>query len=417
MNTDIIPSILIMLICIVLSGYFSATETAFSSFNKTKVKALAEKGDKRATLTIELSEQYDKLISTILVGNNIVNIAASSIATLLFVTIYGDIGATISTVVITIVVLIFGEITPKCIAKDFPEQFARFSAPMIHALMVALTPIVFIFSMWKKLVSKMFHAEQDNKMSQEELLLLVDEVEEDGSIDASEGELLRNAIEFRDLTAEEIITHRMDIEGVEISESKDKVAEKFTQTKFSRLLVYDESVDNIIGVIHQKDFYVNGHITEQSIEEIMTKPVFIPQTEKLKSLLENLQANKSHMAIVVDEYGGTLGIVTMEDILEELVGKIWDEHDDIVEDFKEIKDNEFLVDCSVSFNDFCEFFDIDTDSECNSLGGWVVEQFGKIPESGEQFDHENISVEVADTDGHRITNVKVVKRELVDSTN
>ena len=266
MISEHIGSIVGMLICILFSAYFSATETAFASLNKTRLKAMAEKGNKRAKQTLELAETYDKLISTVLIGNNIVNIATASIGTLFFVDLLGSVGATVSTVVITIVVLIFGEITPKSIAKDYPEKFAMFSAPLIHLLMCVLTPLNYIFSQWKNLVSSLFRSGDESKMSQEELLLLLEEVEQEGAIDENEGELLRNAVEFGGLEAKDILTHRVDLEGVSVDASKEEVAELFTQTRFSRLLVYEDSIDNIVGVLHQKDFYTGTGISTDIIE-------------------------------------------------------------------------------------------------------------------------------------------------------
>ena len=244
---DPVPSIIAMAVCILLSAYFSATETAFSSLNKTRLKALAEKGDKKAQLAYRLSENYDKLISTILIGNNIVNIAVATIGTVLFVGLVGDAdkAATISTLVVTVLVLIFGEITPKSIAKDMPERFAMFSAPFINALIVLLTPLNVLFSLWKKLMSKIFKNDDDQAMSQEELLLLLDEVQQEGGIDESEGELLKNAIEFGDLQAQDILTHRVDLEAVDVDATLEEVGAKFTQTRYSRLLVYEETIDRI----------------------------------------------------------------------------------------------------------------------------------------------------------------------------
>ena len=312
-------SIFAMVVCIAMSAYFSATETAFSSLNKTRLKVLADNGNKRAALALKLSEDYDKLISTILIGNNIVNIMVASIGTLLFVGLYGDIGATVSTVVVTIVVLIFGEITPKSVAKDTPERFALFSAPFIRLWILVLTPLNFLFSQWKKLVSRFFKTDDNAKMSHEELLLFMEDVEQDGGIDENEGELLRNALEFRDLTAAEILTHRIELEAVDIDESHEEIARVFTQSRFSRLLVYRDTIDQIVGVLHQKDFYINGKMTDQPITAIMTEPLFVYQHTKIRDILKMLQHQKSHVAVVVDDFGGTLGIVTMEDILEELV--------------------------------------------------------------------------------------------------
>ena len=415
MLTDLLPYILAMVFCVIMSAYFSATETAFSSLNRTRLKALSEKGNKKADLALSLEERYDKLISTILIGNNIVNIALASIGTLLFVKIMqGDqeAGAALSTAVVTVVVLIFGEITPKSIAKDNPEKFAMFSAPFLRLLMVLLTPVNFLFSLWKKLVSKLFKVSEDTKMSQEELLLLVEEVQQEGSIDESEGELLKNAIEFRDQVAEDILTHRTDLEAVSVDTDKEEVARVFTQSRFSRLLVYEENIDNIVGVLNIKDFYMNSGITEKPLQEIMTPPIFIHQSEKIRDLLNQLRAAKTHIAVVVDEYGGTLGIVTMEDILEELVGEIWDEHDEVQESFKALNDNTYLADCMVNLDEFADCFDVEIESESVSLGGWVMEQLGGIPEVGENFTYEHLHITVTELDAHRVSYVTVVKQEI-----
>ena len=407
--------IFVIAVLVLMSGYFSATETAFSSLNKTRLKTLAEKGNKRAILTIKLSEEYDKLISTILVGNNIVNIAVASIATVMFVNLYGEIGATISTAVITVVVLIFGEVTPKSIAKDIPEKFAMFSAPIIRVLIWILTPINFLFTCWKKLISKILKLEDNSKMSQEELIMLVEEVQQEGSIDDEEGELIKNAIEFGDLNAEDILTHRVDIEAVPVTADKSEIAKVFSQTRFSRLPVYEDTVDNIIGVIHLKDFYTPEGITKKDIRKVMTTPLYIQKFEMVDDLLKILQTNKSHMAVVIDEYGGTLGIITMEDVLEELVGDIWDEHDEVVEDFAKIGDNTYKVDCTVNMDDFCDFFDVEIEeTESVSAGGWAMEQLGKIPENGDSFNYANLTVTVTGTDSHRVTEITVFVEEKTE---
>ena len=407
---NLVPSIVAMLFCIVMSAYFSATETAFSSLNKTRIKVLAENGDRRAQLTYRLSEDYDRLISTILIGNNIVNIAVAAIGTLLFVELYGEVGATISTVVVTIAVLIFGEITPKSIAKDFPEKFAMFSAPLINLLIWILTPLNFLFSMWKKLISRMLKTSEESKMSQEELLLLLDEVQQEGSINEDEGELLKNAVEFGDLEAQDILTHRVDLEAVSIKATKEEVAEAFTQSHFSRLLVYEENIDKIVGVIHQEDFYVGNGITSKSIPEIMTEPIFVLSTEKINDLLKLLQSHKSHIAVVIDEYGGTLGIVTMEDILEELVGEIWDEHDTVEEPIRKLDAHTFEIDGDVTFDDFCSYFDVKEDeADSVSFGGWIMEKMGKIPEQGESFAYGDFTFNIEQISDNRIHKVRVTQ--------
>lgn len=407
-----IPLYVAIMVCLlIMSAYFSATETAFSSLNRTRLKTMAEKGGKKAALALKLSESYDRLISTILIGNNIVNIAVASMGTVLFVNIYGSIGATVSSIVITIAVLIFGEISPKSMAKDAPEQFAVFSAPIINAFIFVLTPINFLFTQWKKLLSKILRIQESSKMSQEELLMLVDEIQQDGSVDTEEGELIKNAIEFTEQEAEDILTHRVDVEAVSVDTPKEEIADVFFKTQFSRLLVYENNIDNIIGVIHLKDFLTVNGITKEDITSIMAKPLFIQRSEKISDLLKILQTNKSHIAVVVDEYGGTLGIVTLEDILEELVGEIWDEHDEVVEDFKKLDDKTFRVDGSVSFDDFSDFFDIEDETDSVSVGGWAMEKINKMPENGDKFEFENLNITITETEPHRITQLLVLINE------
>ena len=399
--------ILIMAVCLLLSAYFSATETAFSSANSTRLKMLAEKGNKRAALACKLLEQYDKLLSTILIGNNIVNILMASIGTVLFVKHYGDAGATLSTVVVTVVVLIFGEISPKSVAKDCAEKFAMFSAPFLRVLIWLLIPVNWLFSLWKKLLAKVLHLNSDSKMSQEELLMLVDEVQQDGSIDRDEGELLKNAIGFSEQEAQDILIHRVDLAALPVTASKEEVAALFTQTKYSRLLIYQDSIDHILGTVHQKDFYVGCGVTEQPLSAIISPPVFALENEPIRLLLKKLQQAKTHVAVVVDEYGGTCGIVTMEDILEELVGEIWDEHDEEEVFIRKTADDAYLVDAGMDFEDFAAYFHLKTDSEMVSVSGWVMEQCGQVPEAGDSFTFGGLQVTVTKVDNHRIEQIRV----------
>lgn len=409
MDNYVVRQIIVMVFLIIMSAYFSATETAFSSVNRTRLKTLIEKGNKKAELTYALTEKYDKLLSSILIGNNIVNIAVASIGTVLFVKYYGDMGATISTVVVTIAVLIFGEISPKSIAKDCPESFAMFSAPIIRCLIWLLTPLNFVFSCWKKLLAKLFKLENEARVSQEELLMFVEEVEQEGSLDEDEGELIRNAIEFNAREAEDILTHRTDIIALPLEADKSEFAKTFHETKFSRLLVYNENIDNVVGVVHQKDFYTDKGITDDTIESIMTPPIFVMKNEKIDDLLKSLQTNKSHIAIVVDEFGGTYGLVTMEDILEELVGDIWDEHDEVTVNFKNVGDGKYRVDGYADFNEFCEFFEIKTESEAVSLNGWIMEQLGGLPNQNDSFVYDNYKITVTETEMHRISQIEIEK--------
>ena len=418
MDTDSIRMIIWMVLCVVFSAYFSASETAFSTMNKTRMKTMAEHGDKKADLAVRLSEDFDKLISTVLIGNNLVNILLTALATVFFIRLVGGSGTTVSTAVVTVVVLVFGEITPKTIAKDYPERFAMFSAPVLRVLMTVFAPLNFLFGQWQKLVSRLFPGEKDDKMSQEELLMLVDEVQEEGAIDDGEVNLLRNAIEFGDMKAEDILTHRVDVEAVSVDEPTEEVARLFSKTGFSRLPVYQDTIDNIIGVVHQKDLYEDGQLTKKPLRDLMSPVLFTHPSEKLDDLLKLLQAKKTHIAVVLDEYGGTLGIVTMEDILEELVGEIWDEHDEVEEDFRRLSDTAWLVDGSANFEDFCQKFDLaNEEADSVSVGGWVTEQLDKIPVKGDHFRFENLNITVTETDGHRVSYVRVnVKPKETEET-
>ena len=396
-----------MAVCLLLSAYFSATETAFSSANTTRLKTLAEKGSGNAALALKLLEQYDRLLSTILIGNNIVNIATASIGTVLFVRHYGDAGATISTVVVTVVVLIFGEISPKSIAKDCAERCAMLSAPILRVLIWVLMPLNLLFSLWKKLLNKVFRLSGESKMSQEELLMLVDEVQQEGSIDRDEGELLKNAIGFSEQEAQDILIHRVDLAALPVTAGKEEVAALFTQTKYSRLLVYDGSIDHILGTVHQKDFYVGCGVTDKPLRDIIAPPVFALENEPIRLLLKKLQQAKTHVAVVVDEYGGTCGIVTMEDILEELVGEIWDEHDEEEVFLRKLGPDTYAVDAAMDLADFAAYFRLKTDSEMVSVSGWVMEQFGRVPEAGDSFTCGDLRVQVTRVENHRIGAVRV----------
>ena len=396
-----------MAVCLLLSAYFSATETAFSSANTTRLKTLAEKGNGSAALALKLLEQYDRLLSTILIGNNIVNIATASIGTVLFVRHYGDAGATISTVVVTVVVLIFGEISPKSIAKDCAERCTMLSAPILRVLIWVLLPLNWLFSLWKKLLSRVFRLSGESKMSQEELLMLVDEVQQEGSIDRDEGELLKNAIGFSEQEAQDILIHRVDLAALPVTASKEEVAALFTQTKYSRLLVYDGSIDHILGTVHQKDFYVGCGVTDKPLRDIIAPPVFALENEPIRLLLKKLQQAKTHVAVVVDECGGTCGIVTMEDILEELVGEIWDEHDEEEVFLRKLGPDTYAVDAAMDLADFAAYFHLKTDSEMVSVSGWVMEQFGRVPEAGDSFACGDLRVQVTRVENHRIEEIHV----------
>ena len=422
MTSDSSTSVLIIIFCVLFSGYFSATETAFSSLNRIRVKNLAEKGDKKAKLVLDLLENFDSLLSTILIGNNIVNIACASVATLLFVKLLGEEqGPSVATIVITIVVLIFGEVTPKSIAKENPEKFAMFAAPFLNVLMIILTPFNFLFIQWKKLISKIFHTENDYSITEEELLTIVEEAEQEGRIDEQESSLIRSAIEFSEQEAIDILTPRIDIVGVSYDATKEEIAQVFEETNYSRLPVYKESIDHIIGILYQKDFY-NLDDEETSFEHIIRPAMFITESKKIGELLQELQQKKSHIAIVLDEYGGTTGIVTLEDILEELVGEIWDEHDEVINEIEKISDTEYIVHGSTNLEDLFEVLDMGMkineeveEMEVVTVSGWVMEEvLERIPTKGDVGTWQNLKVTVLEMDENRVEKIKLVILEKTE---
>ena len=330
MDSSQIPMILAIVLLIVGSAYFSATETAFSSLNRIRMKNMAADGNKRAQLTLDLAEQYDRLLSTILIGNNIVNICSTSIATVLFIAWFGSAaGPTLSTVAMTILVLIFGEISPKSLAKESPEKFAMFSAPILRIFLTILTPLNFLFMQWKKLLSRLFPSEADSGITEDELLTIVDEATNDGTFDEQESDLIRSAIEFNDLDVIDVFTPRVSVCGIESTATNDEITAIFRETGFSRLPVYEDSIDHIVGILHEKDFYNHVIANNQPISAVLQAPLFIAPSLQISDLLRLFQKSQTHLAIITDEYGGTPGIVTMASILEELVGGIWDEHDKV----------------------------------------------------------------------------------------
>lgn len=402
-------SLIIIIGRIIMSAYFSATETAFSSLNRIRIKNMAEKGNKRAGLVLKLSENYDGLLSTILIGNNIVNIASASLATVIFVKLLGDeAGASISTVVTTIVVLIFGEVSPKSIAKESPEQFAMFSAPFLNAFMVLLTPANYLFKQWKKLLSVLIRTSGDSGITEEELLAIVEEAKQDGGIDEQEGSLIKSAIEFTELEAMDIATPRVDVTGIPVDADKEEIAAVFGETGYSRLPVYKDKIDDIIGIIYQKDFYNQVYRGVCSVEAIVRPALYVAKSKKINVLLKELQKNKMHIAVVIDEFGGTMGIVTLEDILEELVGEIWDEHDVVVQEIEKISDQEYLVLGNTSVEKLFEELGGEEEFESFTVSGWVMELAERIPEEGDVLYYENMTITVMKMKDRRVEQVRIV---------
>lgn len=401
MGDNTLSYVFLITILVAFSAYFSATETAFSSLNKIRIKNMAESGSKKAALVLRLSENYDELLSTILVGNNIVNIGTASIATVLFLNYFHNAGATISTIVTTVVILIFGEISPKSLAKEAPEKFAMASAPVLRLLIILLTPINAFFFLWKKLLSKLFKTADNRKITEEELLTFVEEAEQEGAIGEEDKKLIHSVIEFNDSKAIDILTPRVDVYGLPVHAAKEEIAALFLESGYSRIPVFEGNIDNIVGVIHLWDFFNLMMKGDKELKDIIAKAVHVPPTTKISDLLAYLQSEKSHIAVVSDEYGGTVGIVTMEDILEELVGEIWDEHDDIIEEFIKLDEGVYRILCSADLNKMLAFFNVTGDFDSTTVGGWIRELLQKIPKKGDSFIYEGLKVTVTKTDRRR----------------
>lgn len=402
--------IIILIILLFLSGFFSASETAFSSLNRIRLKYLANNGNKRANKTLEIADDFTNFLSTVLIGNNIVNIFSASLATLLFTNLFKENGVFLSSLVMTVLVLIFGEIIPKTIAKEIPEKFAIMVTPIISLLMFILKPFSIIFNALERLVGKLFKDDELENIRSEEFITMVEDAQEDGDMDEHEADLLTNAIEFNDLDVGEILTPRIDMVACDVHESLENISILFRDSGFSRIPCYDGNIDNIIGVLHEKDFYyLFYNNSKKSIRKILQKCIYTSPHVKISALLRQLQSSKSHMAVVIDEYGGTEGIITMEDILEELVGEIYDEHDEVVEYYKKIDDNTYLVKGELDIEDLFDHFEIKNDEEFdfNTTSAWVIHNMDKIPTEGESFDYENMHITVTKADEKVVDEIKI----------
>ena len=403
--------LIVIAVCVLLSMYFSATETAFNALSRVRIKNKAEDGNKKASLVLKLLEKYDEMLSTILIGNNIVNIACTSLATLLFVRLLKDedLGATVSTVVVTLVLLIFGEISPKSIAKENAEKFAMFAAPFLNILIWVLLPFNWIFKLWQKLLGMIFKSSEESGITEQELLTIVDEAEQGGNIDADESELIRSAIEFNELEVRDIFTPRIDIEAIRKNMTNEEVAHVFSESGYSRLPVYEDSIDNIIGIVYLKDFYNITFRGKKSIEGIIKPVIYVPKSKKISDLRKELQEQQLHIAIVMDEFGCTVGLVTLEDILEELVGEIWDEHDEVVQEIKQTSENTWIVSGKANVEKVFEDLDMDCEYEAMTVSGWVMEVLEKIPAEGDSFERGGLQVRVLKMFRKRIEQVEIVR--------
>ena len=409
-STGNFAMIVALLALVAMSGYFSATETAFTSLNRIRLKNKADNGDRRAARTLKIAEDYDRLLSTILIGNNIVNNVATTIGAVLFIKLIDDVrGPTVSAAVLTVVILIFGEVSPKSLAKENPETWAMFATPLLRLFMLVLTPLNFLFTQWKKLLSLVFRNDGGDGITEEELVGMVDQAENEGGLDQHESNLIRNAIEFNDLEVSEILTPRVDLVAIEDDYSMEQVAALFVESGYSRLPIFHDNIDNIVGVVHEKDFYAARYRGETDINKLKSPVLYTTGNTKISELLRILQKNKAHMAIVVDEYGGTEGIATLEDIVEELVGEIWDEHDEVIELIHKQEDDSYLISCSAALDDLYDLFSIKGECDAATISGWVLEQVGRVPEVGDHFEAEGLDVTVTQVEHRRVLEIRVMK--------
>ena len=423
MTPDLWIMIAILIVCVALSAFFSSSETAFTSANRVKLKAMAANGNMRAKVALALSEDYDRLITTILIGNNIVNIAGSSLATSLFLILLVDhqnLVTPVSTAVMTIVILIFGEVSPKAIAKESPEMLAMTFAPVLKLLCTVFTPFALFFTQLKKLLTRLFDTGDEESFIEEELMTMVEEAESEGDMEHHEGELIRSAIEFNDdRDVLNVMTPRVDVTSIEDTASIEEAAELFRSSGYSRVPVYHEDMDHIVGILNEKDFYLMTHKGCKDIAQIMTPPVYAPSTLKLSKLLKLFQAQKTHLIIVLDEFGGTEGIVTMEDVLEELVGEIYDEHDDVEQESVTMDDGSRLVDGGMQLSELLEELGVEDIYNAETVGGFAAEVLGIIPFVGAAFETDEIRGLVTQMDKRRVMQVRVWRKEAsgtADST-
>ncbi len=420
---DHLTLIIVIIVLVLLSGFFSATETAYSCANRIKLKTYVTQGKKNAKAVYKFADEgYDKLVTAILVGNNVVNIAASAIGTVLFADILvnkPELAPTVSTAVLTVVVLLFGEITPKYLASVYPEKFCFFSYPLMQFFYWILMPICKIFDLYKAGFAKAFKLKKDDTVTDEELLSLVEEAEESGTLKEDESELVRSALEFDDLKVEDILVPRVDVHAVNEDSTMEEICEVFKKTGYSRLPVYKDTIDNVIGLIHERDFFVGYVSGEKEIGHLVQDIAFTTEHTRISALLKQLQKQKIHMAAVSDEYGGLVGIVTLEDILEELVGEIWDEHDEEEVHFGKISEDEYWADGKCALDEFFELYDKefeDETCESNTIGGWVTEKYGGIPPIGETVRFEDIEIKIVKATKQKVLKVRSYKVEAEEAT-
>ena len=404
---------LALILCILLSAFFSATETAYSACNRVKLKTVDGPRKEKAQIALALLEKYDSLITTVLIGNNLVNIAGAAIATLLFTVriLPGreELATTLASVVMTVAVLFLGEVGPKTLAKQQPERYAMAVSPVIRFLVAVLKPLDMLFSLWRKLLGKIIRPEPEESQIEDELMTMIDEAQTEGDIEEEEVELIRSAIEFNDQDAADIMTPRVDVTAIEDNATIEEAADLFRDTWFSRIPVYHEDLDHIVGILNEKDFYKMTHEGCSDITRIMKEPVFAPASLSIGNLLKQFRTSQTHMVILLDEFGGTEGIVTMEDVLEELVGEIYDEHDEVNEEVVEQEDGTLIIDGNMQLQELLDKLGAENVYDTDTVGGWAAEMLEKVPEVGNSFTLGKHLFTVTEMDGFRVIRMQVTE--------
>lgn len=417
--TQNIISLVIIIFLVFLSAFFSSVETAFSFVNKIRMQKMCDDGIKKAKTALFVIENFDKALTTILICNNVVNLYCSSLATVLCIRLFGDIGSAIATGSITLLVLTFGEVVPKCLAKEHCDAFSMSTAGILKFLMFILTPLVFIFVKIKGLALIIAGGKDDApSVTENELKYIVESIEEEGVLEESESEMVRQALDFDEKTAEEIVTPRVDVTFISLNDTPEKIKEIIVENRYSRIPVYSETIDNIVGILYTRDYLERlAEGVTPNLSEVMQSPYFVFRTQQLSKILNTFKRTKIHLAIVTDEYGGTLGIVTMEDLLEEIVGDIWDEDEEIEHNYYKIGENEFLVNGDMELDDVLELFDLDEnyiESDSVTVGGYILENAGTIPHKRESIVTNGFKFTIMEVANQRIIKV-VVKR--IDENN
>ena len=405
MSTNAVYGIVIAVL-ILLSGFFSCVETAFSCANTIRLKALRDDGNRRAKTALWVTDNFDKALTAILIGNNVVNLGCSSLATILCLNIFKNYGAAIATGGTTLLVLTFGEVIPKCLGREMSDGIVLHTAGILKVLTYVLTPLVYFFTGIKSLFMKIANIKKNSpSVTEDELKYIIETIEEEGILEEQESELVQSALEFDEKTAQEILTPRVDVTVIDIDDRMEDIHDLIIRERYSRIPVYENDIDNIIGILHTRD-YLEKVIAGEKVDlrSLITPAHFIYKNLKLSDILSDFRANRLHIAIVTDEYGGMLGIVTMEDLLEEIVGDIWDEDEDIEHTCTKMDDDRYLVSGDMDLEELFELFDIrpDDDIESNSVGGFIVEQLGDIPIRGQKVVYEGVTFTVKRVRNRRI---------------